>query len=84
MNDDDRKPRRTRITEGLWQLDYLSGYLEVVDKDGEILVTATRFMPSQGASFCGWVVRCGSVYTDPIGTKKEAIVYLRDWAIQHP
>lgn len=84
MTAEDRKPRRSRIAPGLWQLDYLMGCIEAVDEGGEVLVTADRFTQSEGASFTGWVVRKGADFTDPIRTKKAAVEMLKLWATTTP
>ncbi|MEV2222711.1 hypothetical protein AB0E01_22865 [Nocardia vinacea] len=81
IDDDERQPRRSRLAPGVWMLDYLNGYIEAVDDDGDVIATANRFSPAlNSANFTGWVVRRGSDYSDPIRTKKAAVERLRDWA----
>lgn len=46
----------------------------------EVIAEATRFYRTEGASFSGWIISCGTNYsTEPIKRKPDAIEQLHFW-----
>ncbi|MGY1896180.1 hypothetical protein [Nocardia gipuzkoensis] len=82
---DEVKPRRSKVAENLYLLDYPGvRYVEAVTADGETLATVSHFSPAwNSATFTGWVVEeSAHSYSDPIPNKREALDELKAWAFR--